>query len=282
MKDDYETYNPKIMSDKTSLGDRMKSYENITRQYLMPRSYVFLRIDGKSFHTYTKNLNKPFDKELSDDMNSTAIFLCENIQNVKIGYVQSDEITILLTDFDNINTQQFFGGNIQKISSVVASIATARFNQLRIQKFIKHKSINVDSLELELAIFDCRCWNIPSQIEAMNTFIWRNQDCIRNGVSMVAQHNFSHKELQGKSTPEMYDMLLHQKGVNWDNYTESNKYGRLIVKEEYEIKPPLCVLTSINGNTPVGETKRTHWVAKSAWKFTEDKDKLLEMMPKYE
>ena len=257
----------------------MKSYEDVTRYHLLPRSYVFCRIDGRSFHSYLKKCEKPFDKGVMEDMDNTAIYLCENIQNAKLGYVQSDEITIMLCDFTDYNTSQFFDGNIQKISSVVASMAAARFNQLRSQRFINTKSMNLLGEEFNLATFDCRCWVVPSQWEACNTFIWRNQDCSRNSVSMVAQSLFSPKELHGKSTPEMHEMMK-SKNVNWaTDYTDGEKNGRLIVKEIYDVS--VSIPDDANFKVNSMAVQRTRWVAQGAWKFTENKEKLLAMIPSY-
>ncbi len=265
---------------KGGLGDRMKIYEDVTRIHLMPRSYVFCRCDGRAFHSYLRGCQKPFDVGVIEDMDATAIYLCENVQNVKLGYVQSDEITLLLCDFDTYDTSQFFDGNIQKISSVVASMATAKFNQLRVQRQFIEKNQWYNST---LATFDCRCWNVPSQWEAANVFIWRNQDCARNSVSMVAQSNFSHKELQSKSTKDMHEML-HGKGINWaTDFTDRQKNGGLIVRESYQV--PVEEAWSSMHNPPYADAKeavnRTRWVSKGAWKFTENKDQLLGMIPVY-
>ena len=259
------------------LGIRMKTYENITRYYLMPRTYNLYRIDGRSFHSYLRGCKRPFDKDLIEDMDNTAIYLCSNIQGAKFGFVQSDEISILATSFDDIGTQAFFEGNIQKNSSVVASMATAKFNQLRFQRFIDHKSINLLSGEIKLAEFDCRVWNIPSQIEVMNYFRWRNQDCSRNSVSMVAQSLFSHSELDNKSTNDKKEMI-RSKGIDWDvNYTNGEKNGRIIMKETYttNYNPPEIPNGTIS-------TSRHRWISEGAWKFIGDNDKLLNMIPKYE
>ena len=117
---------------KFSLGDRMKEfYEKPQQTRLQRRTYTIIRIDGKAFHTYTRGLKKPFDEDFVHHMNETAVFLCKNIQGAKVAYVQSDEISIVLTDFDKISTSAWFGGNVQKIVSISSSLATARFNQLR-------------------------------------------------------------------------------------------------------------------------------------------------------
>ena len=116
---------------KDDLGNRMKDYEQRTRIKLPRRTNTIIRMDGKAFHTYTKGLDRPFDENLMYDMNATTQFLCENIQGAKIGYVQSDEISILLTDFDKLTTDAWFDYNVQKMVSVSASLATGKFNERR-------------------------------------------------------------------------------------------------------------------------------------------------------
>lgn len=124
--------------DKSDLGNRMKnSYEKRTKNFLPRRTYTIIRLDGKAFHTYTKGLKRPFDMGFINDMNETAKYLCENIQGCKFAYVQSDEISLLLTDFDKITTDAWYDGNIQKIVSVSASLATAFFNKLRIKRLLE-------------------------------------------------------------------------------------------------------------------------------------------------
>jgi tRNA(His) guanylyltransferase len=140
-----------------ALGERMKTYENVSRFYLTRRTYTIIRIDGKAFHHYTKGLMRPFDNILIDDMNSTAMYLCKEVQGTKFGYVQSDEISILITDFDDINTDAWFGNNIQKMCSVSASLATVKFNELRPGK---------------IALFDSRVFQLPTKTEVINYFIW--------------------------------------------------------------------------------------------------------------
>ena len=266
---------------KDELGDRIKSqYEDRTRYLLPRRTYTVLRLDGKAFHTYTRGLKKPFDKGLFEDMDAAIIAMLPQIQGAVFAYTQSDEISILLTDFAQPTTSAWFDGNLQKVCSVAASIITAEFNKKRISRSMDYSEPDVGmfaggcGFNTTMAYFDARVFTIPDRTEVMNYFIWRNQDCSRNSVSMVAQANFSHKELQGKSTPEKHEML-HQKGVNWaTDFSDGEKNGRIIVKEEYEVR---------NG-FGFGEKSamRTRWVSKGAWKFTEDKDKLLAMIPKYE
>lgn len=272
---------------KDELGTRMKEfYEDRTRISLPRRTYTVIRIDGKAFHTYTKGLNKPFDEGLIQDMDETACYLCKNIQGAKFGFVQSDEISILLTDFDKIGTDAWFDGNIQKMASIAASMATAKFNQLRITRII-NESIRVGEdglvqitpyekavLEMKLAEFDARVFTIPSDVEVENYFIWRQQDTVRNSISSVAQSLYSHRELNGKNTSEMQEMIF-QKGQNWNDYAPKYKRGRFIFKQEFEIEADEDKLQS----KPV---TRSRWVADECPTFTQDREFLLGFIPKNE
>jgi len=207
---------------KDTLGKRMKdNYEYRTRMFLPRRTYTLIRLDGKAFHTFTKGMKRPFDEEFANVMNRTATFLCKEIQGAQFAYVQSDEISILLTDFDKITTDAWFDGNIQKIASVSASIATAYFNRNFMMEFAQRGK------EIPLAFFDSRVWTIPDPVEVENYFIWRQKDAVRNSISMLAQSLISHKELHSKSQSNMHDMI-HEKGENWNDMPEGFKRGRTI------------------------------------------------------
>lgn len=259
---------------KDKLGDRMKSfYEDRTRYKLTRRTYTVIRVDGKAFHTYTKGLNRPFDEGLIDDMNETAAYLCKNIMGAKLAYVQSDEISVVITDFDDLSTEAWFDGNLQKMASVAASLATAKFNQLRMLRssnsgpMISNGHINSDEIEnFKLAMFDARVFQIPYQEEVINYLIWRQQDATRNSISSVAQANFSTKELHGKKTNQMQDMLMLEKGINWNDFTPRQKRGGIIRK--YQVK-----------NTDT-DTFRTKWrLDKETPIFTQHRKYLYELLP---
>lgn len=213
---------------KNDLGNRMKDqYESRTRHKLMRRCPTIIRLDGKAFHTYTRGLNKPYDLDFVRDMQQAAIYLCEEIQGVKCAYVQSDEISLLLTDYTTINTQAWFDYNIQKICSVSASYATAKFNQLRLFRDYLYQ---IDLENQKLAQFDSRVFQIADHEEVVNYFIWRQHDAIRNSIQMLARSLYSHKELEYKSSNELQE-LCFQKGVNWNNYHSNLKRGSYISKE---------------------------------------------------
>lgn len=259
------------------------NYEDRTRLSLPRRTYTIIRLDGKAFHTYTKSLKKPFDNDLSNDLDNAVIKIINQIQGAKFAYIQSDEISILLTDFEKPTTDAWFDGNLQKICSVSASLMTAEFNHLRlireISTHVRKSGISTnlyyDRFDIQevtkftKAYFDSRVFTVPDRTEVMNYFIWRNNDAARNSISMVAQSMFSHGELQGKSSLEMIKMI-ESKGVRWDTYDQSDKNGRLIIKENYKLP------------TADVDTMRTKWIITPAWKFTQDMPKLLSMIPTYE
>jgi len=285
---------------KDALGERMKEYENVSRFYIPRRSYTIIRVDGRAFHTYTRNLESPFDLGLIEDMNATAAYLCENIMGAKLAYVQSDEISILLTDFDNIRTQAWFENNIQKMVSVAASIATSKFNQLRLmrrlasaQRFVRDvafKLIEKDILEFKLAEFDARAFQIPQKVEVENYFILRQQDATRNSISSVAQSLYSHKELHGASSDAKQE-LIFQKGINWNDYPSRMKRGGFIEKVgELWIKPKASksagikvpedevenqrMIIGLHGskyNPDFEYYERTHWETVECPIFTQDR-----------
>lgn len=217
--------------NNNNLSDRMKVYESAASFSLTRRLPVIIRVDGKAFHTYTKNLERPWDEGMVDTMGKTACALVENIQGCKIAYVQSDEISLLLTDYNKINTSAWFDKKVQKMVSVSASMATAFFN-----KFANQYGIDVGlSHSLKMAFFDSRVFTIPES-EITNYFIWRQQDATRNSVSMLAQSKFSHRELQGKSSDQMQEMLFQHHGINWNDTPTHLKRGWCSYKESFSFQ----------------------------------------------
>ena len=211
---------------KDDLGTRMKTqYEQRTRTWLPRRTYTIIRLDGKAFHTFTKNMNRPYDIGFMRTMDETAKFLCEDIQGAVMAYVQSDEISLLLTDFDKITTDAWFDGQVQKMVSVSASMATAKFNELLNLNW--GSSTQYSPKPKGLAFFDARIFTIPDPVEVENYFVWRQKDATRNSLAMHAQSLYSHKQLHGKSQTDMHDMI-HEKGENWDKLPDGFKRGRTI------------------------------------------------------
>lgn len=270
--------------DKTSLGDRMKNnYENISRYYLTRRTPVIIRIDGKAFHTFTRGFKKPFDDILVKSMQETMKYLCENIQGCVLGYTQSDEISLVLTDYTELTTDAWFGNNLQKMCSVSASMATLAFNKAFNDNIVKYidgrldagRGITDDLTEYTKilinarnkgAMFDSRAFSIPTE-EVCNYFIFRQQDATRNSIQSVGQANFSDKELHKKSTKDIQDMLMTQKGINWNDYATTLKRGSCCIK----VDDSLTEYDEV-GNIR-GYTQRSKWVIDNKIPiFTQDRN----------
>jgi len=222
--------------DKTSIGNRMKAYERVNKDKLMRRTPVIIRLDGKAFHTWTKVLpsldpsleQSPFSATMHDVMSMTAFELVDQIQNATISYTQSDEISILLNDWKGLKTDQWFDGNIQKIVSISASMATAYFN-IGMEAH-NDAALVVDKQNLAPAFFDARVFNIPKE-EVANYFVWRQQDATRNSINMLAQRYFSHKQLQGKNTDQVQEMLFREHNINWNDIPIWQKRGYCATKD---------------------------------------------------
>jgi tRNA(His) 5'-end guanylyltransferase len=249
------------------LGCRMKTfYEQIPKTKLMRRCPVAIRCDGRSFHTFTKKFQKPFDEVLIKTMQETMKYLCENIQGCVLAYTQSDEITLILVDYKKLTSSAFFDYEVQKICSITASMATMAFNKFfekNIQKFsesnecrgldIKYLDIYREALN-KGAMFDARCFNIPKE-EVTNLVYWRQLDATRNSIQMVGQDNFSHRELQNKSCNDIQDMLMNKKGINWNNLPTYQKRGSCCVKNKIIIENNDEVVTAQLRNTSKPENE---------------------------
>lgn len=226
---------------KDSLGDRMKNIEGRFTFFLPRRCYTVIRLDGKAFHTFLKKVKKPFDRDVMDCMQGTALALCKEIGGAKIGYTQSDEITLILTDFDTIKTQAWFDGNLSKIISISASIATSEFNKLwkirQVENFIKaHIEVSPNDIltfmsSIKNANFDSRAYVTADPWEAYNSIKWRVDDASKNSIQMIAHTLFSTEELKKKGFSDLNEMLF-QKGHNFNDYPTDCKRGAFIIKTD--------------------------------------------------
>lgn len=199
--------------DKTNIADRMKGYEKLeTQDRFIPLLPIYARLDGRAFHTFTKGLDRPFDKEFMSVMQQVTKRLVEET-GAEIGYTQSDEISLFW------KTDSFFAGKKQKMISTLASIATAEF----ILAGIKIDKLR-ERIERKPPNFDCRVFQLPNQTEVTNTFYWRELDATRNSLSMLAQSLYSHKQLHGKGKQELHE-LCFTKGQNWNDLDPDCKRG---------------------------------------------------------
>ena len=261
------------------LGVRMKTfYEQIPKTKLMRRCPVAIRIDGKAFHTFTRGFHKPFDEVLIKSMQGTMKYLCENIQGCVLGYTQSDEITLILVDYKKLTSSAFFNYEVQKLCSIAASMATMAFNRIfaeKVKEFIYNDGENYENNSEEYrlcsayknavikgAMFDARCFNIPKE-EVTNLCYWRQDDASRNSIQMVGQANFSHKELHKKSRNDIQDMLMTQKGINWNDFPTYQKRGSCCIKIEENISENNSVEKMEFGEDrkkTVINIERSHWI----------------------
>jgi tRNA(His) guanylyltransferase len=202
----------------SELGERMKRYEVTTQNILLQNSFAVLRVDGRAFHTFTKNMLKPFDYKLMECMVRAGEATAKEMSGFKLGYHQSDEFTFAISDTDSFESEFWFGGNIQKLCSITASLFTSNFNY---------------EMGGTRAVFDCRVFNVPID-DIANVFFWRQQDWQRNSLQMLARSVFSQKQLNNKNTAEIHDML-YEKGINWAARLDNEKNGTFITSNHDRI-----------------------------------------------
>lgn len=247
-----------------SQGDRFKEYERAVQQRLVSGTHSVIRVDGRAFHTLTRGLEKPFSPRFTNAMNNTAKALCAEISGAVFAYVQSDEISVLVTDFAKENTQPWFGGVVAKQVSISAAVASVTFNQYF-------------DAPVRSAVFDSRVFPLPDHHEVIDYFLWRQRDSYRNAILSIAQSCFSHRELQGKNVKTLRYLLLEEKGVSLGDYPLGNLMGRLVTKEiKLEEVRFFDKRTKTHNET---QALRSHWVVNSAPDFTNGLDDLVPVAP---
>ena len=270
--------------DTSDLAKRMKDYEMRDRYFLQKRIPVAIRVDMRAGHTFTRGFKKPFDDIFMKSMQETAKYMCENMGNAKFAYVQSDEITIILTDYDTLETDCWFNYRTDKLCSISASMATMAFNKyfeenvtnevleykmvphcVEIQQEIKEYHNTLIAALDKGAMFDARCFNIPKE-EVTNLIYWRQLDASRNSIQMVGQANFSHNELQNKSCNDIQDMLMMQKNINWNDFPTYQKRGSCVVKSDEKE-----TITEDNIGTKM--TIRSKWIIDKEMPILKGKDR---------
>jgi tRNA(His) guanylyltransferase len=255
------------MTDKTALGDRMKRLEAVTRAILPPRTHTIIRVDGVAFHSFLRHAEKPYDRNVMEAMDAVAEALCGRISGSVFAFTQSDECSILVTDFSAPGTQPWYGGVVQKIASVSASIATVAFN--RTYQPYGGRPEN-------LAMFDARVFTIPDPAEVVNYFLWRQRDCVRNSITMAAQAVFPHKRLHGVNSGQMQELLWSEHGINWNDYPDGCKRGRVTVRHTAEQEITYTDKRSGEENTTTAI--RSKWQTEGAPHFTSARDGVLASM----
>lgn len=239
------------MSDKTTLGDRMKRYERTHRHTLTPNMLSIVRVDGRAFHSLLKGAERPFDYKFMSCMDMVAEALCKEISGAVMAYTQSDEVSVLMYDFERFATEGWFGGVEAKVVSLSAAVATLEFNRCWERP----------------GLFDARVFTLPNPVEVANYFIWRQRDAVRNSIAMAAQSMFSHQELHGVGVNQMQERMWNRHGVNWNDYPGGAKRGRWTVKEPYT--------DSIDGPDGPIPIPRSRWTTDAAPHFVAEAGTLL-------
>ena len=288
-----------------NLKDKCEYFRSLSDYKLVPNSYVIIMVDGRSFSKMIKNkYKKPFDETFIDMMNETAKYLLQNVQGAKFAYVQSDEISILVTDFDTPMTDSLFGYRLCKIQSICAAMAASKFNQLALQNTFKeynlaHGTLSIESDEFpyddfygmvegqKLVEFDCKAWAVPDYNTAFCHFLWRQNDCIRNSKQQAAQTYISHKDLTGLDADEQIGLLMERENIDWNTaYNDGEKYGRLVYKEKRLFKN-LVVDTETRGLAGTDATFmkeqeyiRNVWESHYASPFADEGNVIKNLIPK--
>ena len=247
-----------MKNNNDSLGARMKMYEQQSRSFLKRKTPVIVRLVGCHFHTVSRGFDKPFDVAIERAMKHTMLFLCSHIQGCVLGYTQSDEITLVLVDYKNIDTSAWFDYNIQKCASVAASMATLAFNKFFDNNMDEYGREHIEDwdeggtsrtlspderVSLKIAetyykayqkgaMFDARAFNVPKE-EVCNNLLWRQNDATRNSIQMVGRAYFSDRQLYKKTTSDIQKMLI-QEGIHWSNYPTKYKRGSCCIRKTDE------------------------------------------------
>lgn len=264
-----------------NLKEKCEYYRSLTDYKILPNSNIIIMLDGHSFSKKVKNaFKRPFDEVFIDAMNKTAQYLCESIQGAKIAYVQSDEISILVTDYDTPMTDSYFGYRLCKIQSIAAGMASAYFTKLMIRNIIRKKVAEADISRKDnygntsdgegrkeidfgkivdnapLYDFDCKAWAVPNENDAYAWFLYRQIDCVRNSRQQAAQAYLPHKKLMGLSAEKQVELLKAETGIEWETaYEQGKRYGRFIYKENEHMSK---ILPNGEGVAFVRNTWQTH------------------------
>lgn len=242
------------------LHDTLKAHEHATRHVLPRRSYTVIRVDGQTFRTYTRDLERPFDATFAGDMDAAAIAAAAHTSGFVFAYVQSDEISLLLTDVASENHEPWFGGVLPKLISVTASAVTATFNQRRTAR----------RPGAPLALFDARAFTLPDEGTVAEYFMWRQRDASKNSISMAASAHFSHGQLKGLNSSDKRELLLARAGIDWADYPAEFRQGRVITRESYQHPTTFTPRGTTEAQTV--ESTRTRWTAATAPRFDDEPD----------
>lgn len=262
-----------------SLKNKCEYYRSLTDYRLLPNSNVLVMLDGNNFSTLVKNnFSLPFDDDFINMMNHTALSLCNQVPGVKFAYTQSDEISLLITDYDTPVTETLFNGRLCKIQSILAGIATGEFNRHFIAYMLnknnvdlyRTKTVTEFLTKMKMAKFDCKAWVVPGINDVYAWFLYRQHDCIRNSKQQTAQTYLSHNALVGLDSDLQIQRLFDTKGIDWNEFEDSKKFGRFVYKEKQ------MFTRTVNENTV--EFERAKFTVHPAYILDDNKDTFINLI----
>ena len=253
-----------------TLEDKCKYYQGLANYKLMPNSYILCHIDGRAFGSYCRQFDKPFDDRFISIMNNVAQYVCTNVSGCRFGYVQSDEISLVVSDldYDKKENDSWFGYRINKMCSIIGSLASTKFVQESIMDIVSLPCSQADLVEMvrgmKLVEFDCKVWNVPTYNDVFCWLLYRQNDCIRNSKQMVSQAYFKQKMLSGKNVDKQIQMVKEMFGVDWNSFCNGKKFGRFVVRKPVKVE------------TEHGVVERNKWVVEEAYSLNTNKEKFVE------
>lgn len=250
------------LKETDDFGNRMKAYEAVeTARALDPLLPIYARIDGRSFSRFTRGMEKPFDARLGQAMIETTKHLVAHT-HARTGYTQSDEISLIWLA-EGETSDVIFSGKLQKLTSILASLAAAKFMSLCPPEWASR-----------LPHFDCRVIQMPNTIEGANVFLWRAMDAQKNAISMVAQSLFSPKRLHGVDQKGMLQMIA-EAGVDFDQYPVSARRGTFVQRRvvNRELSPDELARIP-EAHRPIGPVMRTIVVELDMPKFNKVRNRV--------
>lgn len=256
------------MSNSPTWHEKFTEIEADWNDKIDPGTYAIVRVDGRAFSRISNKLDKPYSTHFMDWMDAAAIQLCYEMQGAVFAYVQSDEISVIMSDMNGERRGRWFDWNVNKLVSVSASIASGTFNL-----GFQHDLNGTLWEDRRPASFDSRVIPVKSRLDAIQYFMWRQRNAYTNAISMVADRICGSAALNGKNLNDRIDMLFQQ-GIMVNDLPLGLRQGRVITAT----KMPGVVeyVHKKSGETHRAEVIRNNWAAKVAPWFDWDEAGFLE------
>ena len=211
------------------LKDRVESYIDASDYKLISRLPIIININGRGFSKITSLIDKPHCSKFMEAMLSTMLKLCSDLEGVLFAFQSNDEITLILRNDQNNNTEPFLNNKLQKICSIASSIATLHFNNYT-------KSIDLNLIGEPL--FTSQVFVVPNIAEAMNVLIFKQQQSFYLSIQFACFYELLKKYdkntikemLNGLNSEEKIDLLNQECGIDFHEYSSTFKRGAAAYK----------------------------------------------------